>query len=80
MPKDFVGRRWLEFQHYCVDGLFNDKVETITVKDSLSSLKLLIENHIEYEAYPALFCFGLLKQFDVDEIIALCSPIKVNSN
>ena len=63
-----------------VGALFNDKIESVTVKEHLASLKLLIENHVDYETQPALFCFGLLKQFDVDEIIALCSPIKVNIN
>lgn len=37
----------------------------------------IIEKHLDYETYPALFCFGLLKQFDVQELIALCKPIKV---
>jgi len=61
-----------------VGALFGDRIENITLKEHLPSLKLLIENHIDYETYPVLFCFGLLKDFDVSEIIALCSPIKVN--
>jgi hypothetical protein len=40
-------------------------------------LKWLISRHLDYETYPALFCFGLLKQFDVQELIALCNPVKV---
>ncbi|MGB9594907.1 MAG: alpha/beta hydrolase family protein [Candidatus Poribacteria bacterium] len=61
-----------------VGALFADRIESITLKDHLQSLKLLIENHIDYDAYPTLFCFGLLKEFDIDEIMALCSPIKIN--
>ncbi len=63
-----------------VGALFNDRIESITLKDHLPSLKLLIENHIDYDVKPALFCFGLLKEFDVDEIKALCSPIIINSD
>lgn len=59
-------------------GLYGEKVERISVPEVPASLKLLIENHLDYETYPALFCFGLLKQFDVSELIALCTPQKVN--
>ena len=59
-------------------GLYGEKVERISVPEVPASLKLLVENHLDYETYPALFCFGLLKQFDVSELIALCTPEKVN--
>ncbi|MBM3238628.1 acetylxylan esterase [Candidatus Poribacteria bacterium] len=58
-------------------GLYGDKVQSVLLEDAPASLKLLIEKHLDYETYPALFCFGLLKQFDVQELIALCAPIKI---
>lgn len=58
-------------------GLYNDRVESVSIKDCPASLKSLIENHTDYEARPALFCFGLLEQFDVPELIKLCAPVKV---
>jgi hypothetical protein len=58
--------------------LYNDRVESVFIEDYPESLKSLIEEHVDYEKYPALFCFGLLEQFDVPELIALCSPAKVN--
>ena len=62
----------------CAGGLHNDKIRSVNVKDCPESLKLLVENHTDYETYPALFCFGLLEQFDVKELITLCLPAEVN--
>lgn len=61
----------------CACGLYNDKVRDALIMDCPASLKRLIEDHVDYEQKPALFCFGLLEQFDVPELIALCSPVKV---
>jgi len=61
-----------------VGGLYGDKVERIYIREGLDSLKTLIEKHLDYETYPALFCFGLLKEFDVPELISLCEPQKVS--
>jgi dienelactone hydrolase len=59
-------------------ALSNERIESVSVKDHLPSLKMLIENHLDYETHPVFFCFGLLEQFDVEEFIALCSPVTVN--
>ena len=58
-------------------GLYGDRVQSVLLEESPASLKLLISKHLDYETYPSLFCFGLLKQFDVRELIVLCAPIKV---
>jgi hypothetical protein len=58
-------------------ALYNDKIKTVSVKDHLPSLKMLIEKHLDYEIYPVFFCFGLLENFDVNEIMSLCSPVEV---
>jgi hypothetical protein len=58
-------------------SLYNDRVASVDIKDCPKTLKKLIEDHIDYEDRPVLFCFGLLEQFDIPELIALCSPIKM---
>jgi len=58
-------------------GLYKDRVQSVSLDEAPESLKLLISEHLDYETYPALFCFGLLKQFDVQEFITLCAPVKV---
>lgn len=60
-----------------VCALHNDKVKSVLMSDHLARLKNLIDDHIDYENYPALFCFGLLEKFDIQELIALCSPANV---
>ncbi len=42
------------------------------------SLKLLIENKIEYENCPGLYCFGLLRHFDIRECIGMAVPSDVH--
>ncbi len=61
----------------CACALYNDKVESVSIENYPESLKKLIEEHTDYEQRPALFCFGLLEQFDMPELAALCSPVKI---
>ena len=58
-------------------GLNPDRIDRVVVQNGLPSLKRLIEDRLEYEQYPTLFCFGLLEQFDVAELVTLCLPRKV---
>jgi len=60
-------------------ALNKNRVAYLSIRDSLSSLKNLIEEHNDYETCPPLFCFGLLEQFDVPELITLCYPVKVET-
>ena len=60
-----------------VAGLNPDRIDWVVVQNGLPSLKRLIEDRLEYEQYPTLFCFGLLEQFDVAELVSLCFPRKV---
>jgi dienelactone hydrolase len=62
----------------CVGGVYGDKLDKISVKDFPESLKELIRNHMDYETIPALFCFGLLEQFDVQELVKLCSSLELD--
>ena len=54
-----------------VAALNPDCVERVQAENSLDSLTHLIEAHLDYEQHPALFCFGLLEQFDVPTLKAL---------
>jgi len=58
-------------------GLHNSLVKELYIRDYPESLKILIENHVDYEQKPALFCFGLLERFDIPELTMLCSPVQV---
>jgi dienelactone hydrolase len=60
-------------------ALHNNIIKKVSVKNHLPSLKMLIKNHLDYETYPVLFCFGLLEQFDVNEIMALCLPTNIET-
>jgi hypothetical protein len=64
----------------CACALNQSKVENVSIKHYPASLKLLIENHMDYNNCPALFCYGLLDQFDVPELITLCWPVKVEKS
>ena len=43
------------------------QVVDLTTQDALSSLRDLIDNEVEYENCPTLFCFGLLQHFEVGQ-------------
>jgi hypothetical protein len=58
-------------------ALHREHVAQVTVESGPESLRLLITERIDYEAYPALFCFGLLSVADVDTLKALCRPLAV---
>ncbi len=49
----------------------------LTLEDMPVSLGALIETGVSYAKYPAVFCYGLLEQFDVSELEALCHPATV---
>ena len=53
-------------------GLNPTRIDRIQSTNALSSFKQLIEDHVDYEQCPTLFCFGLLEQFDINELNALC--------
>jgi dienelactone hydrolase len=52
--------------------------EHITVSDAPESLSEIIRARIPYSRFPALFCFGLLKHFDMADLTALCRPAQVS--
>ena len=58
-------------------GLSPGRVKRIHATEALVDLKVLINQHLDYENYPALFCFGLLEEFNVPELMALSSQVEI---
>jgi hypothetical protein len=52
-------------------------VKRINATEALVDLKVLINQHLDYENHPALFCFGLLEEFNVPELMALSSQVEI---
>jgi dienelactone hydrolase len=55
-------------------ALDRDVIEEVTAVEIPFTLKQLIYQKVDYAACPQLFCFGLLEQFDVRELIAMALP------
>jgi hypothetical protein len=53
-------------------------IETVELIELPVSLKLLIENQIVYWKCPELYCFGLLRYFDIREYIGMVFPTNVH--
>ncbi len=45
--------------------------------DVPDTLRRLIDWQIEYIQHPALFCFGLLEHFDVEDLVTLSDPVPI---
>ena len=45
--------------------------------DVPDSLRRLIDRHIQYNDQPVMFCFGLLEQFDIEDLVALSDPVQI---
>jgi dienelactone hydrolase len=58
-------------------ALGKPRVEELLADGLPASLKLLIEERVEYDDCPELFCFGLLEQFDIRELLAMAAARKV---
>ncbi|QDT99755.1 prolyl oligopeptidase family serine peptidase [Gimesia aquarii] len=50
---------------------------SIRLKDSMGSLKQIIEENKSVNQAPELFCFGLLKAFDIKQLVELAGSEKV---
>jgi dienelactone hydrolase len=55
-------------------GLEDKAVGRLELRGSLRSLKELIEQNRGVDQMPEMFCFGLLKEFDVPQLTALVRP------
>ena len=53
------------------------RLKNITLLQAPETLKSLITEQVNYTEKPALFCYGLLKHFDLNALMALCRPVPV---
>ncbi len=49
-------------------------ITSLELHGSFGSLREVIENKTKIEDAPELFCFGLLEQFDIKQLLALIAP------
>ena len=55
-------------------GLNDKSIAGIELSESYGSLKEIIEKNMSVQDAPELFCFGLLKKFDIRQLTALVAP------
>lgn len=58
-------------------ALDKTNINSLSLHGSLASLKEVIEKNLTAEERPEFFCFGLLQQFDIKQLIALVAPHRV---
>ncbi len=54
------------------------EVDEIVVYKGLDSLRRLIDEPGRYETMSSLFCFGLLTSFDIEDLVTLAHPARVD--
>lgn len=55
-------------------GLERDAIAGVELHGSLATLKEVVEKNRGYSEMPEVFCYGLLKQFDIKQLTALVAP------
>lgn len=50
---------------------------SVTLREGLTSLKDLVAAPAPYSRVPALYAFGLLREFDIADLKALCAPAAI---
>lgn len=55
----------------------SEAIERVRLDQSYGSLKEVIEQNGSVDATPELFCFGLLEQFDLRDLVMLAAPRQV---
>ena len=58
-------------------SLSSHAIDEIKLRRGLASLHRLIDEPGRYETLSPLFCFGLLASFDIEDLIALAHPIRI---
>ena len=59
-------------------SLREESFDAITVHGSLGTLRELIEQNMGMNQVPESLCFGLLKHFDIPQLVAMCGPDQVH--
>ena len=52
----------------------SEAIDGVELHGSLGSLKEVIEQNMSFHEAPELFCFGLLEEFDLCQLVALVAP------
>ena len=55
-------------------------IASLTTGGLVDTLERLIEWPLPYAQAAALFCFGLLREFDITDLIALCAPVPLKDS
>ena len=63
-----------------VAAALDNSIESLKLVGALGSLKEIIENNWSVREKPELFCFGLLAEFDILQLLALVAPRPVTLN
>ena len=58
-------------------GLESQSIASLHLFDCYESLKQVFEQKVGVNQAPELFCFGLLEQFDIDQLKGLIGPRKI---
>jgi hypothetical protein len=53
-------------------------VASLTSNTLLDTLSRLVDWPLSYASAPSLFCFGLLAEFDLPDLIALSAPVPLH--
>lgn len=61
-------------------GLQPDLVSSVELTDSLGSLRQVIDDNLGVNDAPEYFCFGLLAEFDIRQLVGLVAPRPVQFN
>lgn len=56
------------------------KVKTLTTASLMDSLGRLIDWPAAYASAAPLFCFGLLREFDLPDLVELCAPVPIHDS
>lgn len=59
-------------------GTTDERPRQLELHGSLGSLREIIEKNWSVDEYPEMFCFGLLQQCDIDDLIELANPCEVD--
>jgi hypothetical protein len=58
-------------------ALEQEAIGSVELTSSLGSLKDVIERNDSVDKKPVLFCFALLENFDIDQLVAMAAPRRV---
>lgn len=59
-------------------GLHQEDLQKLTLEDAPTSLKDLVIQRVPYKDFHTLFCFGLLREFDISDLTAMCKGTRIN--